>query len=135
MCTNATMSPGWTPLHRALYNGRIGVALMLIESGAKLDARAHLKQAGQLTPGKADRDGNTPLDLVSLPLRKNLHATDESARADNIGNVFTFGQFQQQLGYGIFGRTRAKFAKTCGCFEGNCYRSCGSEVYHICDNC
>ena len=99
---------GWTPLHRALYNGRIGVALMLIESGAKLDARAHPKQSGQLMPGKADRDGNTPLDLVSLPLRKNLHATDENSRAGSIGNVFTFGQFQQQLGYGIFGRTHVQ---------------------------
>ena len=49
-----------------------------------------------------------PLDLVSLPLRKNLHATDENSRAGSIGNVFTFGQFQQQLGYGIFGRTHVQ---------------------------
>ena len=73
-----------------------------------IDARAHPKQSGQLMPGKADRDGNTPLDLVSLPLRKHLHAADENSRAGSIGNVFTFGQFQQQLGYGIFGRTHVQ---------------------------
>ena len=86
---------GWTPLHRALYNKRIGLALMLIEHGAKLYAPA--KRARQC---EADRDGNTPLDLVSLPLTGALNAP----KADQIGNIFTFGQFQSQLGYGLFGK-------------------------------
>ena len=99
---------GWTPLHRALYNKRIGVALMLIENGAKLDAPARQRLSRHMMPGEADRDGNTPLDLVSLPLRDILHAATGSSRAMRIGNVFTFGQFQQQLGYGIFGKTHVQ---------------------------
>ena len=45
MYTSVTTSTGWTPLHRALYNGRIGVALMLIESGAEVDARAPIQNS------------------------------------------------------------------------------------------
>lgn len=99
---------GWTPLHRALYNKRIGVALLLIENGAKLEAPAYRQQHRHTVPGEADRDGNTPLDLVSLPLRDVLHAATGSVSSARIGNVFTFGQFQQQLGYGIFGKTHVQ---------------------------
>ena len=80
MYTNVTTSLAG---HLCTVPCTMGVLALLYanqESGGRLDARAHPKQSGQLMPGKADRDGNTPLDLVSLPLRKNLHATDENSR-------------------------------------------------------
>ena len=90
---------GWTPLHFALYNKRVGLALVLMEHGADLDVPAKGMRRG----GGTDRDGNTPLDLVSLPLTGMLQDGEGGGCADQIGNVFTFGQCQSQLGYGLFG--------------------------------
>ena len=77
---------GWTPLHRALYNKRIGLALMLIEHGAKPmmpDAAGYTALHSAAASGRldttqkflqtcdakavntADLDGLTPLHVAS----------------------------------------------------------------------
>lgn len=115
----------WTPLHRALYNGHVKVALLLLRAGAVLgdeltiwgpkagQGSSSSRQAGATGGKKAgssgsgggkggsvergvDADGHTPLSLVSWMLRDELKdSTGQGAGAE----VFTFGRADWPLGY------------------------------------
>lgn len=78
---------GWTPLHRALYFKNLRAALLLIRNGAKL---------GKSCDGRGDyavdKEGNTPLDLVSRFFQDQLKGVSG-------GDVYAFGKNDYQLGY------------------------------------
>lgn len=114
----------WTSLHRALYHGHLRIALLLLRAGAVLgdeltpwQAGHHLrggknngsrnnqtttrsfldkKESSQSRKDGVDKDGLTPLSLLSWRLRKHLQ---EAVRENKGGDVVTFGKADFPLGY------------------------------------
>lgn len=101
---------GWTPLHRALYFKNFSVAITLIKAGAKLgdefsgdwkcsvapkrDMYRSIRNYSKWTPN-VDHEGNTPLDLLSCSLVRDL---TQSKRTMKATSVLTFGKADFILG-------------------------------------
>ena len=84
----------WTPLHRAIYHSRIGLILLLLEHGARLGVR---NEQDCVDNSVVDREGHTPLDLCSLPIRDALRT---AASASQGGEMYSFGKTSNfSLGY------------------------------------
>lgn len=99
----------WTPLHRALYHGHLRIALLLLRAGAVLGDeltpwRDTASKKASLHGGKVvenvgvDKDGLTPLSLLSWRLRGHLQ---QAVREDRGGDVLTFGKSDFPLGYAL----------------------------------
>ena len=102
----------YTPLHRAIYHSRIGLILLLLEHGAKLGVQRSTslslksvsknKQDGGISKdyvddSVVDREGHTPLDLCSLPIRDALRTAASTLQG---GDVYSFGKTSNfSLGY------------------------------------
>eukprot|EP00949_MAST-11_sp_MAST-11-sp1_P003455 g3455.t1 len=78
---------GWTALHRAVYSQRWGMVLFLVQHGG-MDI---------LRNGPRDKEGNSPMDLLSTSLREKLAAARQSKREGC--TLRSFGRDNFQLGY------------------------------------
>ncbi|GKT94102.1 BTB/POZ domain-containing protein [Colletotrichum tofieldiae] len=77
---------GWNALHRALYNGNVAVARLLLERERRILTEQTLgssvAKAGQLIKTK-DREGNSPFDLYNSTIAvRNLGDSGESDDSD-----------------------------------------------------
>ena len=81
---------------RALYCGHVKVALLLLRAGCTLGDELTPWRSGRSTKQAVDKDGFTPLSLLSWRLRDYLR---EAAQQGSGGDVFTFGKADFQLGY------------------------------------
>ncbi|OHW96023.1 BTB/POZ domain-containing protein [Colletotrichum incanum] len=77
---------GWNALHRALYNGNVAVARLLLERERRILTEQTLgssvAKAGQLIKTK-DREGNSPFDLYNSTIAvRNLGNSGESDDSD-----------------------------------------------------
>lgn len=104
---------GWTPLHRALYFKNFSVAITLIKAGAKLgdeftgdwkcavapkrDLYRSIRNYSKWTPN-IDHEGNTPLDLLSCSLTKELTFSKRNLKATS---VLVFGKADFILGISL----------------------------------
>jgi ankyrin repeat protein len=97
------LESGWSPLHIALYHGFVSVASLLLKHGAKLDpSEIENQDAFTMTKKKKnslgiDKDGNSPLDLLSLNLKEDIPKA--AVKESKGGELYTFGKSDYQLGY------------------------------------
>jgi len=102
----------WTALHRALYHGHLRIALLLLRAGAVLGdeltpwhGAGHVRGSNNDKKGSngsrkdgVDKDGLTPLSLLSWRLRAHLQ---QAVREGRGGDVVTFGKTDFPLGYAL----------------------------------
>ena len=102
----------WTALHRALYHGHLRTALLLLRAGAVLGdelapwrGKEYARSSSSDRKGSSgrskeglDKDGFTPLSLLSWRLRAHLQ---QAVREGRGGDVVTFGKTDFPLGYAL----------------------------------
>ena len=89
---------GWTALHRAIYFQHIQLTLFLIHVGARLDLQSFQFDNLRLDHSSSLRyqEGLTPLDLLSLQLRKNLRLFPNNPASQGV--IMSFGKADFTLG-------------------------------------
>lgn len=87
---------GWTALHRSVYFGHARLSLFLIKAGSKLDVEYFGEYVNEaFIESVKDKEGFSPLDLLSLQLRDNLSLARKEIEA---GSILCFGKSDFTLG-------------------------------------
>ena len=116
---------GWTPLHAAIYAGNVGVALLLLGSGAVLSdtSTGPLQTPQERRPSERkvchDAEGKSPLDLATLLCEPAIQRCrfltfsrnySELKASRVLGLPFSWGQDKHHLGYATAGSNSLQFS-------------------------
>ena len=113
----------WTALHRSLYGGHLKVSLLLVKCGAQLDCE-DLKNFSI-----RDKEGLTPMDLLSLKLSNTLHRSRIDMKSSA---VWSFGKADFILGVPLPKASDVVPPRRIDVLADKCIVQVNASKYHSC---
>eukprot|EP01032_Pedospumella_encystans_P012060 gene12060-13978_t len=114
---------GWTALHRSLYGGHLKVSLLLVKCGALLDCE-DLKDFSI-----RDKEGLTPMDLLSLKLSNTLQRSRIDMKSSA---VWSFGKADFILGVPLPKASDVVPPRRIDVLADKCIVQINASKYHSC---